>query len=176
MVKSAREDESDSDLVCVGKIVGAIGVSGEVRLHSFCEDPEAISDYSPLFSEDGKIRLELRIKRRIKGGLAARVSGVDTREQAQALKGISLFARREVFPETEEDEFYHFDLVGLTVLDQSGQRTGTVASVANHGTGDILVVADDEGNEEFVSFSSSRVPEVNVREGFLVVSGSGEAD
>ena len=70
-------------LVCVGAIAGAFGVRGEARIKSFCAQPAEIARYSPLQSEDGRA-FELRITRPLKGGFAARLSGVETREQAEA--------------------------------------------------------------------------------------------
>jgi 16S rRNA processing protein RimM len=52
-----------SDRVCVGAIAGSFGVKGEVRLKSFCAEPDAISTYGPLTSEDGATSWEVRITR-----------------------------------------------------------------------------------------------------------------
>ena len=43
-----------SDLICLGAVAGAYGVCGEVRLKSFCAEPESIADYGPLVTEDGR--------------------------------------------------------------------------------------------------------------------------
>ena len=55
-----------SDRVCVGAVAGAFGVKGEVRLKSFCADPEAIATYGPLSSEDGSTSWEVRLTRPVK--------------------------------------------------------------------------------------------------------------
>lgn len=108
------------DHICVGAFSGSYGVRGEVRLKSFCADPETIADYSPLTSEDGKHSYALTITRSIKNALVAKVGGITSKEQADALKGIRLFARRDQLPALPDDEFYHADLIGLTVLDTGG--------------------------------------------------------
>ena len=82
------------DLICVGTIAGAFGVRGEARIKSFCAEPAAIADYAPLVTEDGR-SFDLRIVRPIKEGFAAHLSGVPTREDAEALKGTRLYAPRE---------------------------------------------------------------------------------
>ncbi|MGL4281940.1 MAG: ribosome maturation factor RimM, partial [Albidovulum sp.] len=79
------------DRVCVGAIAGSFGVKGEVRLKSFCAEPTAIASYGPLFTEDGSHSFRVTLTRPVAGGLGARLSGVATKEQADALKGTSLY-------------------------------------------------------------------------------------
>lgn len=133
---------ANSDRICVGAISGAFGVAGEVRLKSFCADPLAIADYAPLFTEDGTRSFSVRITRTLNGALAARLGGVATREAAEALRGVTLFADRSKLPSLPDDEFYYADLIGMTVVDTGGARLGTVQAVHNHGAGDILEVSD----------------------------------
>jgi len=84
------------DLVCVGAIAGSFGVKGEVRLKSFCAEPAAIGDYAPLTDEAGR-SFDVTITRAIKNGLSARLSGVASKEAADALRGTRLFAPARPF-------------------------------------------------------------------------------
>ncbi|NND19177.1 MAG: 16S rRNA processing protein RimM, partial [Silicimonas sp.] len=129
-----------TETVCVGAIAGAFGVRGEVRLKSFCAEPEAIETYGPLSTEDGGRSFDVRLTGAIKNGFSSRLSGVATKEAADALKGVRLFAPRERLPDLPDDEFYHADLINLTVLDAGGQEIGQVRAVLNHGAGDMLEV------------------------------------
>jgi 16S rRNA processing protein RimM len=126
--------------VCVGALAGAFGVRGEVRLKSFCAEPEAVATYGPLHTEDGGRYFEVTLTRPIPGGFAARLSGVATREAAEALKGARLYAERERLPALPDDEFYHADLIGLSVQDTGGAPLGEVVAVHDHGAGDLLEV------------------------------------
>ncbi|MTI02729.1 ribosome maturation factor RimM, partial [Roseibium sp. RKSG952] len=129
-----------TDLICVGSIAGSYGVRGEVRLKSYCAVPEDIETYSPLTDEDGTERYPLVLTRAIKNGFAARLGGVETKEQADAIKGLRLFAHRDQLPSLPDDEFYHTDLIGLEVYDTGGALLGRVKSVQNHGAADLLEV------------------------------------
>ncbi|MCW8843388.1 MAG: ribosome maturation factor RimM [Rhodobacteraceae bacterium] len=129
-----------TELVCVGAIVGAYGVRGEVRLKSFTAQAEAIADYAPLLTEDGATSFSVTITRPIKNGLAARLSGITTKEEADALRGTQLFVPRDRFPEPADDEYYHADLVGLEVRDTGGTLLGRIKSVQNHGATDLLEI------------------------------------
>ena len=128
------------DRVCVGAIAGAFGVRGEVRLKSFCAEPEAIETYGPLADEAGSARYEVSLTGSIKNGFSARISGVRSKEAADRLKGTRLYASREVLPDLPDDEFYHADLINLTVLDTGGTEIGQVRAVLNHGASDLLEI------------------------------------
>ena len=155
----------DPDLVCVGAIAGAIGVHGEARVKSFCADPAAIADYAPLSTEDGR-SFTLRITRDIKEAFAVRLSGVETREQAEALRGTRLYAPRNRLPPLGDEEFYHADLVGLEVVDTGGAVLGRVRAIHDFGAGDVIEVMGPK--ELMLPFTRAAVPTVDVVAGRLV--------
>lgn len=159
----------NAEMICVGAISGAFGVKGEVRIKSFCADPSAIADYSPLTTEDGKV-FDLGITRAIKGGFAAVISGVDNKEDADALRSTRLYARRDQLPSLPDDEYYHSDLIGLTIVDTGGEVRGKVKSVLNHGAGDILEIIG-VGLKEAVllPFTKAIVPTVDLSASRIVI-------
>lgn len=160
------------ELVCVGAISGAFGVRGEARIKSFCADPAAISDYAPLCAEDGRV-FEVKLGRAIKDGYAARLSGVETREEAEALRGTRLYASRGRLPSLPDDEFYHADLVGLDVVDTGGNKLGKVRAVHDFGAGDVIEIQGPK--EIMLPFTRAAVPTVDLASGRLVADMT-EAD
>lgn len=158
------------DRVCVGAIAGSFGVRGEVRLKSFCAVPQDVAAYGPLTSEDGTQRFEVTVTGQIKNGLSARLSGVATKEQADALRGVQLYAPREALPALPDDEFYHADLIGLEVADTGGTVLGRVKAVLNHGASDLLEVhAPDLSATVLVPFTHEIVPTVDLAAGRIVI-------
>ena len=158
-----------SDLICVGAIAGAFGVQGEVRIKSFTADPEAIADYAPLTSEDGSRSFDVQLTRAIAQGFAARLSGVRSKEEADALKGLRLFAPRDRLPALPDDEFYHADLIGLAVFDTGGKQLGPVKAVLNHGASDLLEVQVPGASATvLVPFTLAVVPTVDLAPGRIV--------
>jgi len=148
--------------ICVGVITGAYGVRGEARIKSFCAEPSAIADYSPLSSENGKTQYPLTITRPVKGGFAARLGGVFTKEHADSLKGEKLYAQRRDLPSLPDDEYYYADLIGLDVLDTGGQNIGRISAVHDHGAGDILEIAAADARGSFlVPFTRDVVPTID---------------
>ena len=153
------------DQICVGAIAGAFGVKGEARIKSFCAEPADIADYSPLSSEDGR-SFALKLGRAVKGGYAARLSGVQTREQAEALKGTRLYAPRKRLPALPDDEYYHADLIGLEVIDTGGASLGKVRAVHDFGAGDMLDVLG--AKEHMIPFTRDAVPTVDLTSGRII--------
>lgn len=150
-----------SNRICVGAIAGAFGVRGEVRLKSFCTVAEDIATYGELTSEDGRRRFAVKLTRPVNGGLGARLSGVETKEQADALKGVTLWADRAALPSLPDDEFYHADLIGLEVMDTGGASLGRVRAIHDHGAGDILEVYGPSGIL-LIPFTKAAVPTVDL--------------
>lgn len=159
-----------TDHVCVGAIAGSFGVRGEVRLKSFCADPEAIATYGPLFNEQGTTSWTLRLSRPIKGGFAAKLDGVTNKEAADALKGTRLYAPRDTLPVLPDDEFYHADLIGLLVYDTGGVELGRIKAVLNHGAGDLLEIAA-KGHKDpvLLPFTLATVPTVDTKAARIVI-------
>lgn len=155
--------------VCVAAIAGAYGVRGEVRVKSFTAEPEAFAAYAPLESEDGTRRFGVTLGRPVSGGFAARLEGVATREQAEALKGTRLYAPRDRLPLLPDDEFYHADLIGVAVYDTGGAPLGTVHAVMDHGAGDFIEVRQRGAAPLLVPFTRLAVPMVDLTARRLVV-------
>ena len=158
---------SADNRICVGAIAGAFGVAGEVRLKSFCTVPEAIATYGPLYTEDGSRSYKVKLTRPVAGGLGARLSGVATKEDADSLKGTTLWVSRDRLPAAGDDEYYHADLIGLEVRDTGGALLGRVSAVHNHGAGDLLEVAGPDGTL-LLPFTKAIVPTVDLAAGRIV--------
>ena len=152
-----------STRICVGAIAGAYGVRGDVRIKSFCAEPRAIADYGPLWSEDGQRQFSLTLGAQVAQGFSARLSGVATRDEADRLKGVRLFAERDQLPSLPDDEFYHADLIGLEVFDTGGASLGRVKAVLNHGASDLLeLVRPGKPGAVLLPFTQAIVPTVDL--------------
>ena len=158
-----------ADLICVGAIGGAYGVQGEVRLKSYTSEPTAIADYAPLYTEDCGRTFDLVLTGSVKNGLSARMSGIISKEDADALKGTELFVPRDRLPSLPDDEFYHADLVGMTVYDTGGAMLGKVRTVQNHGASDLLEIGGPGlKTTVLLPFTRSVVPTVDLAAGKII--------
>lgn len=157
------------DLICVGSISGAFGVRGDVRLKSYTSVPEDIAAYGPVVTQDGAMEFDITLIGRAKNALTAQVSGITTKEQADALRGVKLFVPRARLPAPEEDEFYYSELEGLEVYDTGGALLGRVKTVMNHGAGDILEIHGGSlKSSVLMPFTKEAVPTVDIKEGRLI--------
>jgi 16S rRNA processing protein RimM len=119
--------------------------------------------------EDGSPGLTLTSGRAAKGGVVVRAKEVETRDQAEALRGLKLYIPRDRLPEPEEDEFYVTDLIGLAVQSPDGEALGTIRSVQDFGAGDLLEVQPPEGGATwYLPFTREAVPEVRIADGVVV--------
>ena len=160
---------SDQDLICVGAIAGAYGVRGEVRVKSYCAEPEDIETYRPLYTEDGSRTFNLALLHQVKNGFAARIAEITTKEEADEMRGLSLFAARDQLPSLPDDEFYHADLIGLEVYDTGGTLLGRVKTVQNHGADDLLELQlAGTSATTFLPFTKAAVPTVYLASGRIV--------
>lgn len=158
-----------TEMICVGAIAGSYGVRGELRVKSYCAVPEDIETYTPLWSEDRSRQFALAILHPIKNGFAARITDVSTKEEADALRGTALYADRDQLPSLPDDEFYHADLIGLSVYDTGGVLLGTVKTVQNHGADDLLELQlAGTSATTFLPFTKAAVPTVDLASGRIV--------
>ena len=163
-----------SKKVCLAAIAGAHGVQGLVKIKSFTERPEDAAAYGALSDESGKRQFHLTLKGQNKGLLLASIEGVSDRTAAEALKGVRLYVEREALPPIEDpEEFYHADLIGLAVVDQQGNRLGTVHAVEDYGAGSVLDVREGE-KTLMLPFTLTAVPVVDLPGGRLVADPPAE--
>ena len=163
-------------LLQVGRVSGAFGVKGEIRITTFTEDPLALKTYRDLKREDGSAGLTLTTVRAVKGAVIATATGIETRDQAEALKGLKLFVSRDDLPDPDEDEFYLADLVGLAVRDPAGEALGIIKSVQDFGAGDLLEVQPPVGATWWLPFTREAVPDVDIAGGYVTAVRPEEID
>ncbi|OQM77167.1 ribosome maturation factor RimM [Manganibacter manganicus] len=156
------------NLIQMAVIGAAHGIKGELRVKTFTGDPLALGDYGPLHARDGRI-FEVANIRPTGNVVVVRFKGVGDRNAAEALAGTELFIDRAALPEEDEDEFYHADLVGLAVRDETAAAVGRVAAVQNFGGGDILELTLGGRKGVLIPFSKAAVPEISIAGGYIRV-------
>jgi 16S rRNA processing protein RimM len=155
--------------ICVARIGAAHGVRGAVKLWTFTEDPLAVQRYGPLLTKDGARQFEVTHAREAKDHLVATLKGVATREDAERLNGVELYIAREKLPDTDEDEYYHADLIGLAAVTAADAPIGRVIAIHNFGAGDIIEIAPSHGATMLLPFTNAVVPTVDLAGGRVVI-------
>ena len=161
-----------AERLLVGVVVGAQGLGGLLRVKSFTQDPTDLAAYGPVDAEtaDGKPlrQLALKVTGSAKDAMIVRAAGVTDRTQAEALKGARFYVDRDALPETEEDEYYAADLVGMEAVLADGTAIGTVRAVYDFGAGDVIEI-EGQGASQMLSFTHDTVPEIDLEARRIVV-------
>lgn len=162
--------------VCVARIGAAHGVRGAVRLWTFTEDPLAVKDYGTLMTKDGTRQFEVTHAREAKDHLVVTLKGVASRDDAERLNGLELYVPRDRLPETDDNEYYHTDLIGLAAVTTTEQPLGKVIAIHNFGAGDIIEIAPPQGATMLLPFTNAVVPTVDLAGGRVVIDLPQEID
>ena len=163
-----RDPESGGDAasLLVGRIVGAHGLRGQLRLRYFANDPEDLLELPEvrLVGGDGEAvaYAVVRATPGRAGELRLGLEGVRTRDAAEALRGCEVRANPAHLRGPEDGEYYAHQLVGCRVEDDDGLAIGTVKSIWSTGSADVLVLEDAEGRELLIPAAAPVVREVDV--------------
>lgn len=160
-----------SELVFLGRISGAHGLKGEVKIAAFTAEPEDIAAYGALRNAEGTRIFEIASLRSAGGGaVIARLHGVLDRDAAEKLKGTELYIVRASLPPAGAGEYYHSDLIGLKAVSPDGETLGEVIAVQNFGAGDLLELRPARGRQtELIPFESTHVPHVDLEAGRVII-------
>ena len=142
--------------VTLAAIIGAHGVTGEVRLKLFGEGFASLKPHKTF--NGGALTLE-KLKDDGKGGAIARLAGVADRTAAEALRGTALTVPRSALPPLGEGEYYHADLIGLPAVSTGGEALGVCVAVENFGAGDVIEIEKPDGERFMVPMKAEAVPE-----------------
>jgi 16S rRNA processing protein RimM len=157
--------------ILVGRIHGAFGVRGELKLESLTEPESNVLRYQPWIVRDAQGR-----EREVQGargraanrGLVVTLPGVEDRDAAELLRGAEVFVPRSALPPPKPGEFYWVDLEGMRVANLEGVDFGTVHAVFSNGANDVMVVRGDR--ERLVPFARPDfVRELDFEGGRIVV-------
>lgn len=173
--------ELPADAVEVGRIADAWGVKGWFKVLAHSASPEALFAAPQWYLQpsekgtrifSGTVLLVPRQTRTHSDAIVASAQGVEDRNAAEALRGARIFVSRAYFPQTEEDEYYWVDLIGLDVLNREGVALGRVRELLSTGPQTVLVLAyeeDGKARERMIPFVSAFVDKVELAERRITV-------
>jgi 16S rRNA processing protein RimM len=126
----------------VGQIRRPVGLKGEVIIGPTGDDPKRFSPGGRLFLEGSPHReLVIRASRAAaKGSIAVRFDGIDSVEEAEMLRGRRLYVNAEDLPPLPPGVYYHYQLLGLQVIDADGVVLGQVEAILETGSNDVYCV------------------------------------
>ena len=152
-------------------IASAHGIKGEVTLKSFTENPADFTHYGDLVDNHGSpfVFSSVRVTPKM---VIARVEGVTTRNEAEALRSTYIYAAENMRPELDETEAYLDELVGMAVQREDGSAFGTIKSHFDNGAQIVLEIKHPEaGNKDIlIPFTDDMIDSVNHADRILIVT------
>ena len=158
-------------MVVMGKVVGAQGILGWVKVQTFTEYLDGLLDYDTWYVGNEQTWRPLQVlEANVHGGkvVIAKLQGIVDRTAAEKCKGLLVAIPRAELPDQEEGEYYWSDLIGLSVQNLAGESFGTVDSLLETGANDVLVVKG-EGGETLMPFIASVIQQVDLKNKKILV-------
>lgn len=143
-------------MIEIAKVLKPHGIKGEVKVQLFSNNFDDFCGRGFAYLKNGgsykRISYEdIRIEPPF---VYLRIEGIDTRSGAESIQGYFLYIEKDELPETQEGEYYVFDLIGLTVTDMAGNKLGRIKDVLQHGAADVYAV---KGDKDFMFPAIKRV-------------------
>ena len=157
------------DCICVGLIGSPHGVKGYVKVKHFTESPRGVTAYGEVFNyKMEKIILDFKGLSKNLGIYS--IKGITNRDLAESYRGIQLFVKKNNLPSLTNGDVYHFDIIGLNVIDKDGnQKLGTIKNILNFGAGDIAEISSNEG-DFFVPLMPNDLDHIDSQKGTIFLS------
>lgn len=159
-------------ILSIGKIVGAHGIKGAVKVYSYAESPSIFKPDSSILLEDKNSRrrsLSIHWARPHKRGVLLSFKGIDTRRDAEGLIGSKLFILKKELSEPEPGTCYWTDLIGLSVYRGDGDYIGKITSILPTGSNDVYIVRNEDNKETLIPALESVVIEIDLEQKKMLV-------
>ncbi len=153
----------------VGRIVGTHGIRGELRVEPWCDSPEFLSQFKTLYYKSGEEQIKVSCRPH-KNIVLMKIDGIETIEEAEVLRGRTLYIDRKDVKLPKGKNFVQ-DLLGCRVIDADDMTVeyGTIKDVFKTGANDVYTVKNADGKEYLIPVIDSVVVEKNVDDGIVLV-------
>ena len=160
--------------ILLGRVLGAFGVRGELKLQSYTDPPARLLKYQPwiLVHRGAEREIAGAKGRDTAKGVLLTLPDVTDRDQAEALAGAEVWVPRSRLPAPKPGEYYWVDLEGLRVVNREGVVLGTVSHLFETGANDVIVLAGER--ERLIPFLDDFVLDVDFESGQLTVDWDSE--
>ena len=156
--------------VAVGTIVGAFGIRGDVKIQPLTDFPERFERTPTLHLGDKRTPHAVASARLHKRIVVAHLAGIETANDAEKLRGVTVYVRETELVALPADSYYLHDLIGLRVEHVDGTPLGVVADVVGAGGNDLFVVRTPAGNDVLLPAVKEFVKAVDIRHGVMRVA------
>jgi 16S rRNA processing protein RimM len=154
----------------IGIITRPHGIAGEIKVQTSPEYLQALEGVRSVYLDGSSQPTRIQSQRIHQNSILLRLEKVATRSDAEALRGVRVAIKFRELPKLKEGEYYSHELVGIQVIDGSGQTLGTVSEVLATGSNDVYVVKPLEGKELLLPAIDSVVHAIDLERRTMCVS------
>ena len=148
--------------VAVGRVAGAWGIRGHVKIQPFTDSAERFAPGAEVYLDDGATAVEIESARPHRAGLVARLGGVSDRNAAEALAGALLTVPEDSLDALPEGVYYHFQLIGMAVSAEDGEALGEIAEILETPGNDVYVVRKEGARDLLIPALKEVALEIDV--------------
>ncbi len=134
----------------IGTILAPHGVRGEFKVRLQTDDPEHLLTIKRLYLGDETTPRTVLGARLHAGNALIRLQGISTPETVERFRGTPLRIRGADARPLAANEYFLYQMIGLEVFDESGNRLGQVTDLMETGANDVLVIAPDDGGTDIL--------------------------
>lgn len=166
--------ESDN-YVLIGRVNKPHGIKGELKITPFSDDPDKLAGYKTLFltsaGKSGHLQKHhlLKVRNQVNYAVIS-LSGINSRDKAEELKGSSIWVARDELPLLSESEYYWYDFMGRDVFTRQGKYLGKVSNLISNGPHDVLVISEARGREYMIPVCDDFVEDPDKEKDRIIVS------
>jgi 16S rRNA processing protein RimM len=159
------------ELIVVGRFGKKVGIRGLIKVQSFTIPPENILQYQPLFIEKNHAWQKIDLEKFEQQGanFVAKIKAINTPEEVSFFTNHLIATKRECLKKLSAGQYYHSDLIGLKVVNQSKETLGTVTEILATVSNDVLVTTDDEKREHLIPYLKHVIINIDLEEKIITV-------
>ena len=159
-----------NEYLCIGKIAGTRGVSGEIKINPYTDYPEDFYKIKNIFLDVNESPIEFFDLKIHKSQVLMKIKGLNNKNDAQILQGRLLYALKKDIP-IDENSYFIEDLKGCAVEDAKKHKMyGVLKDVFNRGASDIYEIIDSNNKEYLLPIIEGTIEEINLDENKILVN------
>ena len=147
-----------NNLVLIGKILTSHGLNGNVKVESYCEEPQDIFSYNVCSKSGESMPCKQVGKTSNPNIFLVKFDKINSINEAKEYKNFELFIKREDLEDLNDNQFYVNDLIGMKVV--ADNKEGIVDSSYNYGAGDVIEVKWNDGKMESIPFNDKYIKNI----------------
>ena len=154
----------------IGTIVNVVGLKGQLKVKTFFSNIKTFSKVREVFNFDRKRKWKIKKVNVYDKHVILSFENLDTREDAELLKGEKLFINKDQLPKLKKNEYYLNELIGFSVLNKSGNDLGFVNNINNFGASDLIEVKQKNKKTFFLPFDENNIEKIKFKKKIIIAN------